>query len=185
MTPLRIDRLETPRLLLRHLNDLDRDAFAAMNADPRVMEFLPSVATRAQSDAIVDRLRAHFDEHGFGAWCVVERNSGRFCGFAGLHRVTFAAPFAPTVEALWRFVPEVWGRGYATEAARAAIDDGFSRLDLPKIHTFTVPMNIRSRAVMERCGFTHVPDGDFDHPALPEGHRLRRHVLYVLDRPAR
>lgn len=176
--------LDTPRLRLRLFETADLDALQAMNADARVTEFLPSTPTRAENEAMLERIKAHFAAHGFGAWCVVERDSGRFCGFAGLHHVWFHAPFTPAVEALWRFVPEVWGRGYATEAARAAIHDGFTRVGLSRIHSFTVPANVRSRAVMERLGFTHVPGADFDHPALPEGHRLRRHVLYVLDRPA-
>jgi RimJ/RimL family protein N-acetyltransferase len=170
------DVLTTARLRLRPWRDDDLAAFAALNADPEVMEHLPGVLTREESDAMVGRLRAHFDAHGFGLWAV-DAGDG-VVGFAGLSVPRFDAPFMPAVEVGWRFARAAWGKGYATEAARAAMADGFGRLGLREIVSFTVPANGRSRRVMERLGMTHDEQDDFDHPVFPPGHRLCRHVLY-------
>jgi ribosomal-protein-alanine N-acetyltransferase len=148
-----------------------------MNADPEVMEHFPSVLDRAASDALVERIEAHFAEHGFGAWAVEIQGGEPFIGFVGLNRVGFEAHFTPAVEIAWRLSRDAWGQGYATEAAREACRIAFADLALPELVAFTVPRNTRSRAVMERLGMTHDPRDDFDHPELPEGHPLRRHVL--------
>jgi RimJ/RimL family protein N-acetyltransferase len=168
--------LRTPRLLLRLWRDDDLDALAEMNADPEIVEFLPSTLTRAESAAMLARLRAHFDEHGFGLWAI--EAAGDVVGFTGLSVPPFTAHFTPCVEVGWRLARGVWGRGYATEAARAAMDDGFARVGLAEIVSFTVPDNVRSRRVMERLGMTRSEADDFEHPRLPVGHRLRKHVLY-------
>jgi ribosomal-protein-alanine N-acetyltransferase len=170
--------LDTPRLRLRRWLPTDRAPFASLNADPRVMEYLPSLLSRADSDALVDRIEAHFDEHGFGPWAVEVLGEARFAGFVGLFVPRFEAHFTPCVEIAWRLAREHWGKGFATEAARAAVHHGLVTLGLPEIVSFTVPGNARSRRVMERLGMRHDPRDDFDHPALPPGHRLRRHVLY-------
>jgi RimJ/RimL family protein N-acetyltransferase len=170
--------IETNRLQLRHWRTEDLPAFAAMNADPRVVEFLPKALDRAESDARAARIRQHFAIHGFGLWAVEVPGVADFIGFVGLSIAEFEAHFTPCVEVGWRLAHEYWGLGYATEAARAALDFGFNRLALKEIVSFTVPANRRSRAVMERIGMTRTPADDFDHPSLPEGHRLRRHVLY-------
>jgi len=170
--------IHTARLHLRLWRDEDLPAFAALNADPRVMEFLPKPLDRAESDARAAGIRAHFARHGFGLWAVEVPGVADFIGFVGLSVPQFEAPFMPCVEIGWRLAREHWGFGYATEAARAALDFGFQRLGLEEIVSFTVPANRRSRGVMERIGMTRTPDDDFDHPALPEGHPLRRHVLY-------
>jgi RimJ/RimL family protein N-acetyltransferase len=170
--------IPTFRLLLRPWRDEDLPAFAAMNADPRVMEFFPRPLDRAESDARAARIRDHFARHGFGLWAVEVPGVADFIGFVGLSVPDFEMPFMPCVEVGWRLAHEHWGQGYATEAARAALDFGFRRLALDEIVSFTVPANRRSRGVMERIGMTRTPADDFDHPALPEGHPLRRHVLY-------
>ncbi len=170
--------IDTHRLLLRDWRAEDLPAFAAMNADARVMEFFPKPLDRDESDARAAGIRDHFARRGFGLWAVEVRGVAGFIGFVGLSVPQFEAHFTPCVEVGWRLAHEHWGFGYATEAARAALDFGFQRLALAEIVSYTVPANRRSRAVMERIGMTRTPADDFDHPALPEGHRLRRHVLY-------
>ena len=179
MTP---PTLRTDRLLLRPWREEDRAPFAALNADPRVMEHFPGVLTREQSDALAAALAARLEERGFGLWAVEVRDGAPFIGFVGLSIPRFEAAFTPCVEVGWRLAHAHWGRGYATEAARAAVAHGFGTEGLDEIVSFTVPANGASRRVMEKLGMTRDPDGDFDHPALPAGHRLRRHVLYRLAR---
>jgi RimJ/RimL family protein N-acetyltransferase len=170
--------LRTPRLLLREWRDEDADAFAAMFDDPAVMEFLIPVADRAAIDAIVGRIRSHFDQHGFGWWAAELRSTGAFIGFIGLSYIPFEAHFTPAAEVGWRLASAHWGQGYATEGARAALEAAFTQLGLDEIVSMTVPANARSRRVMERIGMTRDPADDFDHPRLAAGHPLRRHVLY-------
>jgi RimJ/RimL family protein N-acetyltransferase len=170
--------LSTDRIRLRRWRDADRDAFAALNADARVMEFFPSLLSRARSDAMIDYIEAHFDEHDFGFWAVEVPGVAPFIGFAGLSVKRFAAPFTPCVEVGWRLAFAYWGNGYATEAARLALGHGFVTLALPDVVSYTTVANRRSRAVMERLGMRRDPAEDFDHPELPEGHPQRRHVLY-------
>ena len=173
--------ITTPRLILREWRDADDDAFAAMFEDPAVMEFLPP-ATRADIDAFIQRIKGHFAEHGFGWWAVEVPGVAPFIGYVGLSVPRFEAHFMPAVEIGWRLASAHWGKGYATEGARAALQAGFTTVGLKEIVSFTVPANMRSRRVMERIGMTHDPAEDFDHPRLPEGHPLRRHVLYRLSR---
>jgi RimJ/RimL family protein N-acetyltransferase len=177
--------VRTDRLLLRRWLDADLEPFAAMNADPRVTEYLPTPLSREQSDAFVERIRAHFDRHGFGHWAVEICDVAAFAGFIGLSTPRFEAHFQPCVEIGWRLSAEHWGHGYATEGARAVLAFGFEVLRLEEIVSFTVPGNERSRHVMEKIGMTYDPGDDFDHPSLPEGHPLRRHVLYRIARQAR
>ena len=176
--------LTTDRLILRPWRDADLAPFAALNADPVVMEHFPAPLPREESDALAARIRGRIDAEGFGLWAVEVRGGAPFVGFVGLSIPGFAAHFTPCVEVGWRLAREHWGKGYAGEAAAAALADGFERLSLAQIVSFTVPANVRSRAVMERLGMTRDPTDDFDHPVLPEGHRLRRHVLYRLTRAA-
>lgn len=176
--------LRTDRLHLRRWLPSDRVPFAALNADPRVMEHSPAVLSREESDTVAARIEAHFDRHGFGLWAVEIPNVAPFAGFVGLSIPGFEAHFTPCVEIGWRLAAEHWGHGYATEGARAVLTFAFQTLALGEIVSFTVPGNVRSRRVMERIGMVHNSADDFDHPALPEGHRLRRHVLYRLTRPA-
>jgi RimJ/RimL family protein N-acetyltransferase len=166
--------MQSARLRLRTWTEADRGPLAAMNADPVVMEHFPAILTREQSDQQFARIHAHFDQHGFGLW-VLEAGTV-WLGFVGLNHVPFAASFTPAVEIAWRLVRSAWGHGYASEAARLALAYAFEELRLPHVVSFTATQNVRSRAVMERIGLRY--QHDFDHPALPEGHRLRRHVLY-------
>ena len=172
--------IQTDRLLLRRWVQSDRLPFARLNADPQVMEHFPSVLTHDECDAMVARIESHFEQHGFGLWAVEVRGQIPFIGFVGLSIPSFEAHFTPCVEVGWRLALEFWGRGYATEAARAALAFGFGPLDLEEIVSFTVPENERSRRVMDRVGMTHNPADDFEHPSLPG---RRRHVLYRLRAP--
>jgi RimJ/RimL family protein N-acetyltransferase len=174
--------LQTDRLRLRNWLPGDREPFAALNADPRVVEHLPAALSRQQSDDFIARITEHFDRHGFGSWAVEIQKLGAFAGFVGLNVPRFEAHFTPCVEIGWRLGAEHWGHGYATEAALAVLRHGFETLQLDEIVSFTVAGNVRSRRVMEKLGMTRDPVDDFDHPSLPEGHRLRRHVLYRIGR---
>jgi RimJ/RimL family protein N-acetyltransferase len=175
--------LRTSRLLLRPWRDEDIAAFADMSADPAVMEYLLPLSDRWLSpEAWVARKRAHWDEHGFGQWVVEIPDKASFIGVVGLETVAYEAPFTPAVEVAWRLARPYWGHGYATEAARVALDYGFGQIGFREIVAVTVPANQRSRRVMERLGMTRIPEDDFDHPRLPEG-RLKRHALYRLCSP--
>lgn len=176
--------LRTPRLLLRGWRDDDGDRYAVLNADPVVMEHFPSTFSREESDASMERIRSGFGERGWGFWVVEVPGESEFAGLVGLSVPRFTAHFTPCVEVGWRLDPRFWGRGYATEGAREALRFGFETLGLEEIVSMTVPGNVRSRAVMERLGMTRDPKEDFDHPLLPAGHRLQRHVLYRLQRGA-
>jgi RimJ/RimL family protein N-acetyltransferase len=170
--------LRTDRLLLRRWTAADRAPFAALNADPLVVEHLAGALSREESDTLAARIASHFVDHGYGLWAVEIPDIAPFAGFIGLSVPGFRAHFTPCVEIGWRLAAEYWGRGYATEGARAALEFGFDSLQLDQIVSFTTVGNLRSRRVMERLGMTYEPTDDFDHPALPEGHPLRRHVLY-------
>ena len=174
--------MRTERLVMRRWQEGDRERFAAMNADPEVMAHFPATLDRAASDAFVDRIEAGFEANGFGLWALERVDTGEFIGFTGLSIPGFAAHFLPAVEVGWRLSRPAWGHGFATEAARQALRVGFERYQLPEIVSFTASGNTPSRAVMRRLGMRHDPAEDFDHPALPPGHRLRRHVLYRLRR---
>jgi ribosomal-protein-alanine N-acetyltransferase len=164
--------LTTERLLLRRWRESDRDAFHALNVDPRVMATIGPVMSRIESDAFMDRIEQRFDEHGFGLWCV-ERD-GEAIGFTG-----FMTPwFRDGVEIGWRIRADHWRHGYATEAARRCLRHGFDDLGFPEIISFTAATNAPSRRVMEKLGLEYDPSEDFDHPSVPEGNPLREHVLY-------
>jgi ribosomal-protein-alanine N-acetyltransferase len=175
--------LSTERLLLRQWRDEDLEPFAALNADPVVMERFPSTLTRAESDALVARIRTGFAEHGYGLWALDVKETGEFIGFTGLALQTFPAPFNPSVEVGWRLQRSAWGRGYASEAARAALGVGFHEFGLDEIVSMTAVTNLRSQRVMERIGMTRDPADDFLHPNVPDGHRVQPHVLYRIARP--
>ena len=142
------------------------------------MEHFPSTLTRRESDATAARIRAHFERHGFGLWVLDVPGIAEFAGFVGLSLPAFEAPFTPCVEVGWRLASEYWGRGYASEGAALALDFAFERLGLVEVVSFTVAANARSRRVMERLDMHHADEDDFDHPFLPPGNPLRRHVLY-------
>jgi len=175
--------LRTPRLILRHWQPSDRAPFAAMNADPAVMAYLPSTLTRAESDALADAIEANLAARGFGLWALEIAGVAPFAGFVGLSVPAFEAPFTPCVEIGWRLVAAQWGQGYATEAARAVLVHAWDAVGLDEVVSFTTIGNTRSRAITARLGMRYDPADDFDHPRLAAGHPLRRHVLYRLARP--
>lgn len=175
-----VPRIGTGRLILRGFSDADREAFAAMNADPVVMEHFVQPMTREASDASVDRIDAHWREHGWGLWALERKDTGEFIGYTGLWPVRFEAAFEPKVEVGWRLAAAHWGHGFATEAARAAVGFAFETLGWREIVSFTAVGNVRSQAVMERIGMRREPEWDFEHPAVPVGHPVRPHVLYRL-----
>ena len=174
--------LNTDRLILRPWQTQDREPFAVINRDPAVMQFMPAPLSAEESDAFVDRIEAHFNQHGFGLWAAQLRNPDQFIGYVGLAVPRFQAAFMPAVEIGWRLASDFWHRGLATEGARAVVDHAFNVLELPALVSFTVPANLPSRRVMEKIGMIHNPSEDFDHPLLPYGHPLRHHVLYRLNR---
>lgn len=176
--------IETERLILREWSPADREPFARMNADPEVMRHFPKVLSREESDAVADHIEHKMTLYGFGLWAVDVRGVVPFAGFVGLSVPSFDAAFTPCVEIGWRLAREQQGRGYATEAARAALAFGFDQLRLNEVVAFTVPVNAPSLRVMEKLGMTRDAADDFDHPALPIGHPLRRHVLYRTRRGA-
>lgn len=155
-----------------------------MNADPRVMEFFPDTLTREESDQFIENIEAHFDNRGFGLFATELKEGSALIGFIGLHVASFQAHFTPCVEIGWRIATPYWGKGLATEGSREVIRFAFERLKLESLVSFTVPENVASRRLMEKLGMTHDPAENFDHPKLPPGHRLRRHVLYRLRNPA-
>lgn len=174
--------LHTERLILRRWREDDREPFAAMNADPEVMRHFLRPLDRPESDAFFDRIEARFRADGYGLWAVERGADGAFLGFTGLAVATFEAPFTPCVEVGWRFVPDAWGHGYATEAAREALRFGFESLGLEEIVSFTSPLNVPSYRVMERLGMHRDAADDFEYPSRPQGHPLRPQVLYRLRR---
>jgi RimJ/RimL family protein N-acetyltransferase len=171
--------LRTDRLILRQWRDDDDEPWARMSADPIVMEFFPSTLDRAESDAKADQLCAEIDALGYGFWAVEAPGVAPFIGFVGIRMTTGDMPFPPTLEIGWRLDRPYWGMGFASEAAREALRFGFDQLRAESIISFTSVLNARSEAVMKRLGM--VKEGEFEHPKLEEGHRLRRHVLYRID----
>jgi RimJ/RimL family protein N-acetyltransferase len=178
--------LTTSRLILRPWRDADLSAFAQLNDDPAVMEFMPRRLPRDESDAYAARIRTTLENRGWGFWAVEVKGAGPaaepFIGFVGLSVPSFEAHFTPCVEIGWRLAKDHWGRGYASEAAAASLRFAFENLRLQQIVAFTVPLNKRSMRVMERIGMSRDPADDFEHPKLPPGHPLRRHVLYRVSR---
>ncbi|WP_263144110.1 GNAT family N-acetyltransferase [Pseudomonas sp. RIT-PI-AD] len=174
--------LHTERLLLRTWRPEDLPAYIALSADPEVMHYFPEPQSAARTEASYARIQAHFAEHGFGLWALERKDDGAFIGFTGLGHMGFEAHFSPAVEIGWRLARAHWGQGYSSEAARAALACGFERLGLAQVVAYTAVDNAPSRRVMEAIGMHRDPADDFDHPDLPAGHWLRRHVLYRLYR---
>lgn len=179
--------LRSERLLLRRWRAEDLEPFAAINADPDVMEHFPARLSRAESDALIATTETSFETRGFGLWAVevtAGPDRGLLAGFTGLNAVPAAMPFAPAVEVGWRLGREFWGRGFASEAAAAALAFGFGTLGLDSIVSFTAKANERSERVMLRIGMSPAHEPEFDHPALA-GSPLERHVLYRIERDDR
>jgi RimJ/RimL family protein N-acetyltransferase len=178
----RFDRIRTARLVMRRWRDADRDPFAAMNADPEVMRYFPATVDRAASDAGVDRIEEFFEARGFGLWALEVADSGEFIGFTGLNPMPDGVPGAGGMEVGWRLARSAWHHGYATEAAAAAADVGFTGAGLDQIWSMTAVLNEPSQAVMRRLGMT--PYEHFDHPRIDVGHALRPHIVYRLSSPS-
>jgi [ribosomal protein S5]-alanine N-acetyltransferase len=172
---------ESERLGFRTWLERDTEPFIQMNADPEVMEFFPGLLTPEQAIAYIGRITTFHRENNFGLWAIDEKASGKFIGFIGLTRATFESPFTPCIEIGWRLAKAFWGKGYATEGATACLEYGFGTLGLSEINSFTAVTNTRSVHVMQKIGMKHVLN--FDHTTLPEGHPLRPHVLYKIEKP--
>jgi RimJ/RimL family protein N-acetyltransferase len=170
--------LETDRLILRRWHSSDIEPFVSLNADPRVMEFFPATLSRLESEAMITKIEKKFEDYGFGIWATELKEPKIFIGFIGLNVPRTPLPFSPCTEIAWRLAFDHWGKGYAQEGARAVLAYGFEELSLEEIVSFTTLGNIRSRHVMERIGMTRDTKGDFDHPEIPTGHPLKKHVLY-------
>lgn len=176
--------LVTRRLLLRRWRADDRAAFGAINADPEVMRHFPKRLAQEESDALLVRLQDRWQADGFGFAAVERRADGVLLGMVGLSRVRFGMgfPLDGAVEVGWRLAPAHWGEGYATEAARAWLAYGFGTIGLGEIIAFTVPANERSQLLMRRLGLRRDPARDFELPVLPDGHPLRAHLVFAIDR---
>ena len=174
--------LSTGRLILRRWRESDREPFAKINSDPRVMEFLPKALSREESDLFIDRIEAHFKQHKFGLFAAELRADHSFIGYIGLSVPSFVAAFTPCVEIGWRISGDRWGQGLATEGALEVLGFAFGDLRLESLVSFTVPGNVRSLRVMEKIGMNRDPDRDFEHPNLPKGHPLSGHLLYRMRR---
>lgn len=172
--------LRTRRLLLRQWRESDHEPFAALNADPAVMEHFPGPLDRAQSDALLAREQVRIAERGWGLWAVEVVASGEFIGFVGLADQDLGFDWTPAVEIGWRLAERAWGHGFATEAAAATLAHAFETLELDEVVSFTASTNTPSQAVMQRIGLQLHPASPFDHPRLKPGHRLEEHVLYHL-----
>lgn len=172
--------IQTSRLILRQWSDADLEPLAKLNADPRVMEYFPSILTREESNALLRSAYTHIEKYGWGKWAVVLLETGEFIGRIGLEEIDFQASFAPNIELGYRLAFEHWGKGYASEVAKAALEYGFTHLNLQEIVAFTPVQNMRSQLVMKRIDMHNDPSHNFDHPRLAEGHPLKKHVLYRL-----
>lgn len=168
--------IETERLLLRDWLEEDLPFFVEMNQDPRVMEYFPEPLMESETLAFYERIRKEFAECGYGLYAAEAKNSGEFIGFIGLHQATFTSGFTPCLEIGWRLRYAAWGQGYATEGARACLENAFGQLRLSEVYSFTAKSNWRSEHVMQKIGMHKL--GNFEHPLLPSGHPLRDHVLY-------
>ncbi len=168
----------TPRLKLREWKEEDKEPFFKLNSDPRVMEFMPKLLSKEESDNFVERIKTHFHDHQYGLFAVELIENQNFIGFIGLSIPKFDTFFTPCVEIGWRLAYDYWGKGYATEGAKASLNYGFNKLSLAEIVSFTVPKNFRSRQVMERIGMKYI--SEFNHPLLSKGHSLEKHVLYKI-----
>ncbi len=174
--------LETKRLILRDWKDSDRAPYAALNADPKVMKYMPGVLSEQETDELIARIRQSFEENGYGRFAVTLKDSGEFIGSIGLMKTNFDAPFTPAVEIGWRIAHPYWNKGYATEGALAVVMNAFEELDIPEIIAFAPKENAASQRVMDKLGMAYERGGNFMHPGLPPDHKLALHVLYRLKR---
>lgn len=174
-----IKQIETSRLKLRHWKDSDQKPFAELNRDPEVMEYFPDILTEAESNLMIQRITAKFDENGWGFWAAELKDTHDFIGFVGLNSPTANLPFTPCVEIGWRLSRKHWGNGYATEAAQAVLKFAFENISVTEIVSFTPLQNIRSQSVMQKIGMTNTGQ-NFIHPSVPVGDKLQEHVLFKI-----
>ena len=172
--------LETPRLILRVWQPGDSEPYIALNADPQVMEFFPSLLSREETLAQISRITMAIAENGYGFFAIERKDNHQFIGFAGLNYVTFASDFTPCTEIGWRLSRGNWGYGFATEAASACLEFGFDKLNLDRIYAFTALNNVRSENVMKKIGMQKI--GTFDHPLVPVDSHVKEHLLYKINR---
>jgi RimJ/RimL family protein N-acetyltransferase len=170
--------LETPRLILRQWQGSDYEPYIQLNADSGVMEFFPSVLTRDQTLAQINRISDAIDRNGYGFFAVETKDTHEFIGFTGLSNPGFESHFTPCVEIGWRLSKANWNQGFATEAAMASLGYGFETLGLAEIYSFTSIHNLRSVQVMKKIGMSH--SGFFEHPLIEDGHVLKPHVVYKI-----
>jgi len=172
--------LTTNRLKLRHWKEKDYEPYINLNNDPQVMEFFPAVLTREETLKQIERIETHFTKHGYGLYAAERLDNKKFIGFIGFSHPQFETSFTPCVEIGWRLSKENWNQGFATEGVTACLNYGFSLLGFDKIYSWTSHLNLPSIAVMRKAGMKHI--GEFEHPLIADGHRLKRHVLYVKER---
>ena len=176
--------ISTPRLILRAWTDQDLDAFAEIQADPIVMQHFTMTMSRDETSQMLKRICEHFDKHGFGWWAAALKDTGRFIGYIGLSIPQYEMKFTPCVEVAWKLASDTWNQGLATEGASAALDYAFEVLKLKEVVSYTTLENHSSRRVMQKIGMIADPEYDFDHPKIPAGHRLCRHVFYRISQKA-
>ncbi|ENX34462.1 hypothetical protein F889_01744 [Acinetobacter colistiniresistens] len=170
--------IETARLRLRQWQAQDSACFAAMSTHPQVMQYFPKLLTRAESDAMIDKMQSIIETQGWGLWAVELKQNQQFIGFVGLHDQPTQFSFSPCVEIGWRLDHAYWGQGYAPEAAQAALAFAFNQLKLDKVVAFTTLENAKSQTVMRKLRMKKV--SEFQHPALATEHPLSWHVLYEI-----
>jgi len=175
-----IKHIETDRILLREWEATDFSRFAKMNADPLIMEYFPRVLDEVRSKHLFKHFQEHFAKHGYGLYALENKDNHEFMGFVGLNNIEFKAPFTPAVEIAWRLDYDYWGKGYATEAARAVLKHAFEDLKLEEVVAYCVYDNDRAVKVMEKLGMKRDKKADFDYPKLPKGHPLGQHILFRL-----
>ena len=170
--------IETSRLILRQWKETDYEPYIELNMDTNVAEFFPSISTRAETIAQIERFTQHINKYGYGFFAVERKDNNEFIGFTGLSHPRFESYFTPCVEIGWRLSKANWGYGFATEAAKAFLEHGFNKLGLSEIYSFTAVHNARSERIMKKIGM--IKQGVFDHPSIEEGHILKSHVLYKI-----
>jgi len=174
--------IETDRLILRTWRDEDLESMFAINQDPKVMEYFPSLQDLDMTKNFIDKVNAHFENHGYSLYATVRKDTNEFIGFIGLLIAEFESHFTPATEIGWRLSSNHWGQGFATEGAKAVLDYAFRELKIPEIVSFTAASNAKSIRVMQKIGLQHNEANDFDHPKLDDESPLKRHVLYRLIR---
>ncbi len=171
--------IETERLILRSWKHEDCESFAELNGNRNVMKYFPATLSVDESNAFVNRIKAEFEETGYGLYAVEIKETGEFIGYVGFHHFTFDAPFSPGWEIGWRILDKFWNNGYATEAAKACLNLAREKRLCNKLYSFTAVPNIPSENVMKRIGMDY--QGTFMHPALADGHWLKEHKLYSIE----